>query len=150
MDALLTIAADCGYLEEAESLLEQLDALDAKRRKRDPLQRALRLHRVGLVRQRHGRFREAMEILSESAAIHEKSLGDLHPTTAHQFSVLGAAHHALGNHAQTQRCLRRAIRVHEKHEGLDSPAAALDLRVLTESLEESGDIAGAAAEHERV
>ena len=150
LDALLTISAECGYLEEAESLLQELDALDAKRRKRDPLQRALRLHRVGLVRQRHGRFREAVEILTESTAIHEQNLGDQHPVTAHQFSDLGAAHHALGNHAEAQRCLRRAVRIHEKHEGLDSPAAAADLRVLTESLEAVGDIAGAAAEHERV
>ena len=148
-DALLTIAADCGNLEEAENLLQQLDTLEAKRRRRDPLQRALRLHRVGLVRQRHGKYREAVEFLTESAAIHEQSLGELHPATAHQFSDLGAAHHALGNHAETQRCLRRAIRIHEKHEGLDSPAAAMDLRVLTESLEATGDIAGAAAEHER-
>jgi tetratricopeptide (TPR) repeat protein len=150
LDALLTIAAECGYLEEAESLLQKLDALDAKRRKRDPLQRALRLHLVGLVRQRHGRFREAVEILTESAAIHEQNLGELHPATAHQFSDLGAAHHALGNHAEAQRCLRRAVRIHEKHEGLDSPAAAVDLRALTESLEASGDMAGAAAEYERV
>ena len=150
LDALLTMAADCGYLEEAESLLQELDALDAKRRRRDPLQRALRLHRVGLVRQRHGRFHEAVEILTESTAIHEQTLGDLHPATAHQFSDLGAAHHALGNHAEAQRCLRRAVRIHEKHEGLDSPAAAVDLRVLTESLEAIGDIAGAAAEYERV
>jgi tetratricopeptide (TPR) repeat protein len=149
LDALLTITADCGNLEEAESLLQQLDAVEAKRRRRDPLQRALRLHRVGLLRQRRGRFREAVELLTESAAIHEQALGDL-PATAHQFSDLGVAHHASGNHAEAQRCLRRAIRIREQHEGMDSSTAAADLRVLTESLEATGDIAGAATEHERV
>jgi tetratricopeptide (TPR) repeat protein len=150
LDALLTITAERGDLDEAENLLRQLEALEAKRRRRDPLQRAQRLHCVGLLRQRHGRFHEAVEFLTECAAVHEQSLGDLHPSTAQQFSDLGAAHHAAGNHAETQRCLRRAIRIHERHEGLDSPAAAVDLRTLTESLEASGDIAGAAAEFERV
>jgi tetratricopeptide (TPR) repeat protein len=150
LDVLLTITAERGNLEEAERLLEQLDVLEAKRRQRDPLQRAQRLHRLGLLRQRKGKFREAVEFLAASAAVHEQSLGDLHPATAEQFSALGAAHHAAGNHEEAQRCLRRAIRVHERHEGLDSPAAAVDLRILTESLEATGDIAGAAAEFERV
>ncbi len=150
LDALLIITAESGALEEAENLMQQLDVLEGKRRRRDPLQRALRLHRLGLLRQRHGRFREAIESLAESVAIHEQSLGERHPSTAQQLSDLGAVQHASGNHAETQRCLRRSIRIHEEHEGLDSPAAAVDLRILTESLEASGDIAGAAAEFERL
>ena len=150
LDVLLAISAERGILEEAESLLLQLDALEAKRRRRDPLQGALRLNRMGLLRLRHGQFREAIESLAESVAVHEQSLGETHPATAQQLSDLGKAHHASGNHAEAQRCLRRSIRIHEGHEGLDSPAAAVDLRLLTESLEATGDIDAAAAEFERV
>jgi tetratricopeptide (TPR) repeat protein len=93
---------------------------------------------------------EAVQFLAESAAIHEQVLGESHAATAHRLSDLGAAHYALGNHAEAQRCLRRAIRVHEKEHGLDSPEAAADLQMLTASFEASGDIEAAASQLERV
>jgi tetratricopeptide (TPR) repeat protein len=93
---------------------------------------------------------EAVELLAKSAAVHEEVLGESHVATAHRLSDLGAVHYALGNHAEAQRCLRRAIRVHEQQSGVDSPEAAADLQILTESLEASGDIDGAAAQFERV
>jgi hypothetical protein len=40
--------------------------------------------------------------------------------------------------------------VHEQESGLESPEAVADLKMLTESLEASGDIDGAAAQFERV
>jgi tetratricopeptide (TPR) repeat protein len=40
--------------------------------------------------------------------------------------------------------------VHEQQSGLESPEAVADLKMLTESLEASGDIDGAAAQFERV
>ena len=117
LDVLLTISAECGILEEAESLLLQLDALEAKRRRRDPLQRALRLNRMGLLRLRHGRFREAIEFLAESVAVHEQSLGEL-ILRRHSNSAIWVGAPCVGNHAEAQRCLRRSIRIHEEHEGL--------------------------------
>jgi tetratricopeptide (TPR) repeat protein len=150
LDALLTIAAQMGDLNEAESLMLQLEALHAKLRRPDPLQRARRLHTVGLLLKKLGKVREAVDSLSESTSIHEKALGEEHPETAHQLSALGEAQHLLGHHKDAQRCLRRAMRIHEKHEGLDSPAAAANLRALTESLEATGDIEGAATEYERI
>jgi tetratricopeptide (TPR) repeat protein len=150
LDALVTIAADLGNLNEVERLMQELSALEAKRKRRDPMQLAHRLHRLGLLRLQHGQMREAVGSLAESAAIHEQILGGSHPLTAHQLSNLGAAQHALGNHAEAQRCLRRSIRIHEEHAGLDSPKAVADLQVLTASLEAAGDIDGAAAEFERV
>ena len=52
-------------------------------------------------------------------------------------------------HVDTQRCLRRAIRVHETECGLESPEAVADLRMLTDSLEASGDRDSAAGQFER-
>jgi tetratricopeptide (TPR) repeat protein len=150
LDASAVIAIDRGDLDEACRLVDEAGAMEANLKHRDPMQSARRLHRLGLMQQRQGRLREAAELLAESAAIHEQSLGESHPATAHRLSDLGAVHHALGNHAEAQRCLRRAIRVHEQHSGVDSPEAAADLQMLTQSLEASGDIDGAAAQLERV
>jgi tetratricopeptide (TPR) repeat protein len=111
---------------------------------------ARRLHRLGLLRQQRGELHEAVQLLAESAAIHEQALGENHAATAHRLSDLGAAHFGLGNHAEAQRCLRRSIRVHEKEYGLESPEAAADLQMLTASFEASGDIEAAASQLERV
>jgi tetratricopeptide (TPR) repeat protein len=150
LDALMAIAADRGNLDEMERLMQEAGTLEAQLKRRDPMQMALRLHRLGLLRHKRGRLPEAVDALAESAAIHERTLGESHPATANRLSDLGAAQQALGNHAEALRCLRRAIRVHEQHGGLDSPEAAADLQMLTASLEASGDIDGAAAQLERV
>jgi tetratricopeptide (TPR) repeat protein len=150
LDASAAIATDRGDLDEACRLIEEASAVEAKLKHRDPMESARRLHRLGLLRQRQGRLREAVDFLAGSAVIHEQSLGESHLATAHRLSDLGAVHHALGNHVEAQRCLRRAIRVHEQHSGVDSPEAAADLQILTESLEASGDMDGAAAQFERV
>lgn len=150
VDALATIAADRGNLEESSRLLQEAGACEAKLKRRDPMQVARRQHRLGMLREQQGQLREAAALLAESAAIHEKELGESHAATAHRLSDLGRVHHELGNHADAQRCLRRSIRVHEKEGGLESPEAVADLQMLTASLEASGDIDGAAAQLERV
>ncbi len=150
LELLGAIEADRGKLNEAARFLEEAGALEAKLKHSEPMQVARRQHRLGLLRQRQGRLQEAADLFAASAATHERVFGENHSSTAHRLSDLGAAHFALGNHAEAQRCLRRAIRVHEQESGLDSPEAAADLKLLTESLEASGDIDAAAAQFERV
>ncbi len=150
MDALVTILGDQGDLAQAEQIVREAAEVEATLKRRDPLATARRLNRVGLLRYQHGKILEAVDALAESVAIHERILGPDHLATANGLSELAAAHHAVGQHAETQRCLRRAIRVHELQCGLDSAEAAFDLRTLTQSLEASGDIDGAAAQYERV
>jgi len=150
LDALGAIEADRGNLDEAARLLEEAGALEAKLKHSEPMQMARRQLRLGLLRERQGRLQEAADLLAASAAIHERVLGENHASTAHRLSDLAAVHHAMGNHAEAQRCLRRSIRVHEQQSGLESPEAVADLKMLTESLEASGDIDGAAAQFERV
>ena len=111
---------------------------------------ARRQHRLGLLRQRQGKLPEAVELLTASAAGHEQVLGANHSSTANGLSDLAALHLAMGNHGEAQRCLRRSIRVHEQESGVNSPEAVADLTTLTESLEATGDIDGAAALWERV
>ncbi len=150
LDTLSAIEADRGNLDESARLLEEAGALEAKWKHSEPMLTARRQHRLGLLRQRQGRLQEAAALLAATAAIHERVLGENHVSTAHRLSDLGAVHHAMGNHGEAQRCLRRSIRVHEQQGGLDSPEAVADLKMLTESLEASGDIDAAAAQFERV
>ena len=150
LDSLGAIEADRGNLDEAGRLLEEAETLEAKLKHSEPMQMARRQHRLGLLRQRQGRLQEAADLLAASAAIHERVLGENHSSTAHRFSDLGVVRQAMGNHAEAQRCWRRAIRVHEQQSGLESPEAVADLQMLTESLEATGDIDGAAAQFERV
>jgi len=149
LDALMAITADRGNLDDMERLVQEAAELEAKSKRHDPMQLALRLQRLGMLRQKHGRLLEAVDALAESTAIHKRTLGESHPATANRLSDLGAAHQALGNHAEALRCLQPAIRIHEQHLGLDSPEAAGDLQMLTASLEATGDIDGAAAQLER-
>ena len=150
LDALVTILVDQGDLERAEQVLSETAEVEGTLKRRDPLAAARRLNRVGLLRYKHGKIREAVDALAEAVAIQEQVLGPDHLATANGLSELAAAYHALGRHTETQSCLRRAIKVHEQHCGLDSPEAASDLWMLTQSLEASGDIDGAAAQYERV
>jgi tetratricopeptide (TPR) repeat protein len=150
LDQLAAIAADRGQADEVERLLHEAAAAEGKVRRRDPMLAARRMHRLGMLRQQRGELREAVQFLAESAAIHEQVLGESHAATAHRLSDLGAVHHALGNHAEAQRCLGRAIRVHETEHGLESPEAAADLQMLTESFEASGAIDAAVSQLERV
>ena len=148
LDALVAILADQGDLARVEEVQREATEMEGTLKRADPMATARRLNRVGLLRHQHGKIPQAVDALAESVAIHEKVLGQDHLATANRMSELAAAHHALANHAETQRCLRQAIRVHELQCGLDSPEAASDLQMLTESLEASGDLDGAAAQFE--
>ncbi len=150
LDTLGVIEADRGNLDEAARLLEEAGALEGKLKHNEPMLLARRQHRLGLLRKRQGRMQEAAALLAAAAAIHERVLGENHVSTAHRLSDLGALYHAMENHGEAQRCLRRSIRVHEQQGGLESPEAVADLKMLTESLEASGDIDAAAAQFERV
>jgi tetratricopeptide (TPR) repeat protein len=86
---------------------------------------------------------------AQAVDLHEKAFGPEHPETGHLLSELGALGRALGNHAEAQTHLRRALKIHEACCGADSREAAEDLSQLAASLEESGDLDGAMAQYER-
>ena len=150
LDALIAVLADEGNLVEAEKAAAEASSLEMTLKRRHPLATARRLSRLGLLRRQDGQIERAIDALTESATLHEQALGPEHLATANCLSELAAAYQALELHAETQRCLRRAIRVHEAQCGLESPEAVADLRMLTASLEASGDRDGAAGQFERV
>jgi hypothetical protein len=84
------------------------------------------------------RTAEAMQAFRQSAELSEQVFGAQHAETAQSFGDLGMFLRRHGDHAQAQLFLRRA---QEATQGLFH---------LASSLEESGDLSGAAGEFERL
>jgi tetratricopeptide (TPR) repeat protein len=149
LDALTEILAERGNYAEVELLTQDAILAEVRQRQADPLRMARRVHRLGMLRHKNGQIDGAVQALAEAVAIREKVHGEDHLETAHLLTELGVAYRAQGNHAEAQRCLRRALRIHEQECGVDSPEAGRDLHQLAGSLEDAGDIDGAAGQYER-
>jgi tetratricopeptide (TPR) repeat protein len=149
LDALADIFGDQRNFAAVEKVTRDALKIEASLPRPDPLRMARRVHRMGMVRHHTGRGGEAIPMLEKAVALHEQSFGPDHVETANQLTSLGAVHRAHGNHEEAQKCLRRALKIHEGACGLQSPEAIQDLHHLAGSLEESGDLAGAAAQYER-
>lgn len=91
-----------------------------------------------------------MEAFRQAAELAEQVFGDAHAETAQSFTDLGTLLREQGNQAEAQRYLRRALEIHRAASGLDSQEATHGLYQLAASLEESGDLEGAAGEFERL
>src|SRR5262249_44731000 len=76
--------------------------------------------------------------------------GEDHLDTANLFSELGVIYRAQGLHADAQRCLSRALRIHDSALGHTAGPTLRDLHNLAGSYEDAGDIDNAAALYERV
>jgi len=148
LDTLAEIFSDQGNFAAVEKVMVEAIKLEASLSRPDPLCMGRRVLRLGVARHRLGRLDEAIPALEKAVAIHEQTCGEDHEETAHHLTELGAALRARGDHAEAQKVLRRALEIHER-QGTDSPAAIRDLHHLAGSLEESGDLEGAAAEYER-
>jgi tetratricopeptide (TPR) repeat protein len=149
LDALTEILAERGNYPEVELLTQDAILAEVRLRQADPLRMARRVHRLGMLRHKNGQIDGAVQAFTEAVAIREKVHGEEHLETAHQLTELGVVYRAQGKHAEAQRCLRRALRIHERECGVDSPEADRDLHQLAGSLEDAGDIDGATAQYER-
>jgi tetratricopeptide (TPR) repeat protein len=132
-----------------EKVMQEAVRLEVMLPHPDPLGIARRVHRLGIARHKTGRSEEAIPALEEAVAVHQRTFGEEHVETAHHLTELGEVYRAQGNHPEAQRCLRQALRIHERACGMESPEAIRDLHHLAGSLEESGDLEGAAAQYER-
>ena len=105
---------------------------------------------LGAVRLKTGREREATEAFRWAAEQSERAFGAGHTETARCLGDLGTLLRREGNHSEAQTCLRRALDIHREAAGMDSREATEGLYQLASSLEESGDLDGAASEFERL
>ena len=150
LDALADIFGDQCNFAAVEKVTRDALEIESALPHPEPLRMARRVHRLGMVHHQAGRISEAIPMLEKAVAIHEQTFGPDHLETGNQLTELGAVYRAQGNHEEAQRCLRRALKIHETTRGVQSTEAIQDLHHLAGSIEESGDLGGAAALYERV
>lgn len=144
LDALAELQLEQKKYAEAEQTLTKLDTLNP-----NPKRLAASARKLGTVLQNSGRTEDAGRAFERAAALAEKAYGPDHAETGIALAELGARYRADGKHAEAQKLLRRSLEIHRNGAGIDSRDATRDLFNLASSLEESGDIDGAAAEFER-
>ena len=87
---------------------------------------------------RRGEFGEAETLHHQVLAIHEKTLGPEHPTTATSMSNLGRVLDLQGKYEDAEKVYRRVLLVREKVLGGDHPDVATSLNNLAKVLQELG------------
>jgi tetratricopeptide (TPR) repeat protein len=115
----------------------------------DPQLMEDRLQRLALAQDKNGRFPDAMKTFDQAIALREKRYGAGHLETGNLLAEVGRICRARGIQAQAQAYLKRALRIHEAQRGTDSAEALGDVQQLAGSLEDTGDLDGAAAQYER-
>jgi len=148
LDALAEIFAGQEKYEAVEKVMQEAIRIESAATHPDPLRLARRVVSLGIARHRMGRAGEAIPLLEQAVAIHEQTFGAEHGETGRRLTELGAAYRAEGRHEEAQKCLRRALRIHQREGGIDSPPAIQALHHLAGSLEDSGDLEGAAEQYE--
>ncbi|HYG54611.1 MAG TPA: CHAT domain-containing tetratricopeptide repeat protein [Burkholderiales bacterium] len=88
--------------------------------------------------ERRGQYGEAETLHHQVLAIHEKSLGPDHPTTANSLSNLGRILDLQGKYEEAEKTYRRALGVREKVLGGEHPDVATSLNNLAKVLQELG------------
>jgi tetratricopeptide (TPR) repeat protein len=115
----------------------------------DPQLKEDRLQRLAMAQDKNGRFPDAMKTFDLAIALREKRYGAGHRETGNLLAEVGRICRVRGLQAQAQAYLKRALRIHEAQCGTDSPEALGDVQQLAGSLEDTGDLDGAAAQYER-
>jgi tetratricopeptide (TPR) repeat protein len=108
-----------------------------------------RLQRLATAQDRNGRFPDAIKTFDQAIVLREKRYGADHLETGNLLAEVGRICRARGVHAQAQAYLKRALRIHEAQGRTDSVEALGDVQQLAGSLEDTGDLDGAAAQYER-
>jgi tetratricopeptide (TPR) repeat protein len=156
LEALANVQLDQQRYGEAEKTAREMIRLETARPKPDHARLASCSRKLASALERSERPVEAIEALQNALSHAEKSFGGEHAETAGHLSELGSLHRRHGHHGAAQICLRRALGIHRAlgmkvdGAGADSPDATEALYNLAASLEESGDLNGAAAEFERM
>jgi tetratricopeptide (TPR) repeat protein len=108
-----------------------------------------RLRRLAMAQDQNGRFPDALKTFEQAVSLREKHYGAGHRETGNLLAEVGRICRMRGFHDQAQGYLKRALRIHEEQFGEDSAEALDDVQQLAGTLEDLGDLDGAAAQYER-
>ncbi len=109
LDRLGSLLHSAGRLDEAIASIEQGLALLDEHDEPPQLQRAVLMGNLASVLRVHGRFERARELLEQSIVILEPLVGDEHPTAVAAEIDLSTVLNDLGEYAEAERLLRRAL-----------------------------------------
>jgi len=149
LDALSEIFCVVEDYPALEEVVRDAVRLGASVANEDPQCLETRLQRLAMAQDRNGRFPDAMKTFDQAIALREKRYGAGHLETGTLLAEVGRICRARGVHVQAQAYLKRALRIHEAQCGTDSPEALAVVQQLAASLEDTGDLDGAAAQYER-
>jgi tetratricopeptide (TPR) repeat protein len=155
LDELANVQLDQYRFADAEQTAREVIRLENARAKPDHARLASSSRKLALALERSERSAEAIEALRKALTHTEKAYGEEHAETAGHLHELGLLHRRQGDHDSAQLCLRRALGIHRAlgvngEAGASSPEATATLYHLAASLEESGNLNGAATEFERM
>ncbi|HEY2846112.1 MAG TPA: tetratricopeptide repeat protein [Bryobacteraceae bacterium] len=149
LDALAEIFAVVEDYQALEEVTRDAVRLAASIANEDPQRVDNRLQRLATAQDRNGRFPDALKTFDQAIAVREKRFGAGHTETGNLLAEVGRICRARGVHPQAQAYLKRALRIHETQCGADSLEALADVQQLAGSLEDIGDLDGAATQYER-
>ena len=149
LEALSKVQLAQGRYAEAHRTGQEVVHLEATRAKPDYARLASCSRSLSSALESCGQPEEAMEALKEGAAHASKAYGPDHANTAGYLHELGMLHRRHGRHEAAQSYLRRALSIH-RTAGDDSHQVSQALYNLAASLEEAGNLDGAAAEYEKL
>lgn len=150
LDGLVDLQLDLGQYPEAQQTVARIEQLQSTQAQPDRALLATCSRKLGTALLKSNRTADAMQAFERGATLSEQSFGPAHVETANSLVELGRLYREQGNHPEAQRHLRRALEIHRGTLGADSHEATQDLHHLAASLEESGDLDGAAGEFERL
>jgi hypothetical protein len=108
-----------------------------------------RLRRLALAQDKTGRFPDALKTFDQAIALRERKYGAGHMETGNLLAEIGRICRGRGLQDHAQAYLKRALRIHEALNGVDSAEALGDIQQLAGSFEDIGDLDAAAAQYER-
>lgn len=148
LDALAAIFDDTGDFSKARKLLEEAGRVEAALPHPDPQNVARRTWRLGAAQHKMGQ--DASSLLEKAVTLYEQAFGAENLQTGDILTELGGFYRKRGKHAEAQRCLQRAVKIHEHGYGPSSNEVLRDLQHLAESLDESGNSDAASAHYDRL
>jgi tetratricopeptide (TPR) repeat protein len=148
LDALAEIFCVVEDYPALEEVVRDAIRLGASITNEEPQRMEQRLEWLATAQDRNGCFPDALNTFEHAIALRERRYGAGHLKTGNLLAEVGRICRARGVHTQALAYLKRALRIHEAECGADSAEALADIHELARSLEDTGDLDGAAAHYE--
>jgi tetratricopeptide (TPR) repeat protein len=149
LDELAEVFELQGNWAAVGSSLRQAVKIQSASRRPDLASASRRLQRLAVAEHRLDNAEAAVKASKEALRLIEQLHGEDNLEVGNLLAETGRFFRAQGAYKEAEEYLRRALRIHRKHLGDGCPQVISDLQQLASTLEESGDLTGAAQEYEK-